>query len=85
MQDPMARMQQIDGDKRATLRKLAAGAAFAAPVVLSFSLGSLAITDVRAYVNPGGGGDTGTVPLPGQNDTTTGRSTRSPVKPIGQK
>ena len=76
------RLQQIDDDKRATLRKLAAGAAFAAPVVLSFSLGSLAITDVRAYVNTGGSGD---VPLPQQGDTTTGRSTRSPIKPLGQK
>ena len=83
MKDPVSRLQKIDDDKRATLRKLAAGAAFAAPVVLSFSLGSLAITDVRAYVNPGG--ECGDIVLPGQGDTTTGRSTRSPVKPIGQK
>lgn len=45
-------LDRIDPQKRATLRKLAAGAVFAAPVVLSFPLGSLAITDVRAYVNP---------------------------------
>ena len=45
-------LDRIDPEKRATLRRLAAGAAFAAPVVLSFSLGSLSNSDARAYVHP---------------------------------
>ena len=77
-----ARLRQIDDEKRSTLKKLAAGAAFAAPVVLSFSMGSMAVTDVRAYVQPG---DSGDATLPHQSETTTQRSTRPPVKPAGQK
>ena len=43
-------LERVDPEKRATLRRLAAGAAFVAPVVLSFSLGGLSISDARAYV-----------------------------------
>jgi len=76
-------LKQIDDEKRATLRKLAAGAAFAAPVVLSFSLGSFAITDARAYV--GASTEPGDrIKLPASGDTATGRSGRTPVKPLGQ-
>lgn len=57
-------MNRIDPDKRATLRKLAVGA-FAAPVVLSFSIGALSITDARAYVGgPGADEQGGVTPAP---------------------
>ena len=77
----VGRLKQIDGEKRATLKKLAAGAAFAAPVVLSFSVGNLAVTDVRAYVNPG---DSAEVALPGQGENMIRRSDGKPVNPFGQ-
>ena len=79
MGNRVSRLQQIDDEKRATLRKLAAGAAFAAPLVLSFSVGSLAVTDVRAYVNPGDNVDI----MPVEGETTSGRSRRRPGKPVG--
>lgn len=53
---PTPGLDGINPEKRDTLKKLAAGAAFAAPIVLSFSVGGLSVSDVRAYVGGGGGG-----------------------------
>lgn len=48
---PRPGFERVDPEKRATLRRLAAGAAFVAPVVLSFPLSGLSISDARAYVD----------------------------------
>jgi len=60
-------LDRIDPEKRATLKKLAAGAAFVGPVVLSFSIGGLSVRDARAYVDASGD-DSNVRPLPSHPD-----------------
>jgi len=62
------KLDRIDPEKRATLKKLAAGAAFVGPVVLSFSVGGLSVGDARAYVDASADGSPR--PLPSHPDET---------------
>ena len=72
---PRPGFERVDPEKRATLRRLAAGAAFVAPVVLSFPLSGLSISDARAYVDTGDD-RADLLPIPGDpsEDSMLGRN-----------
>ena len=52
----------VDDAKRQTMRRMVAAAAFAVPVVASFSIDSMTIS--RALAGPGNGGNSTITPIP---------------------